>query len=227
VAAARGYTPDGLTETLEVFEFFSFEDIRTFISASVATFMAKDDWGIVLFLYSVMLSRTLAKIVTDRDELASTMIGRHGYCTQEMVNLCLCGTAVSNVFDGDKSLDGTVFKGVKSRSELGYLSLFEHYNNLEVGHYYKTPELPIWIICSESHYTTLLFLGSAMPATKMFDVFYYDQQANQSEEIRLTIDLTIASPAPREQIEPPINDVLRTKWGKHARVNWNGTDPIL
>ena len=39
------------------------------------------------------------------DEAKGTLIGCHGYCTQEMVNLLLTGRAVSNVFDGDVELD--------------------------------------------------------------------------------------------------------------------------
>lgn len=80
------------------------------------------------------------------------LMGAHGYCTQEMVNLLMNGIACSNVFDGDKVLGSgsdqviawlsfvssdsrqTVLKGVKSQSELGFLSLFEHYGSCEVCH---------------------------------------------------------------------------------------------
>ena len=39
----------------------------------------------------------------------SPLIGAHGYCSQEMVNLLLTGQAVSNTFDGQIVLkeDGT------------------------------------------------------------------------------------------------------------------------
>lgn len=39
------------------------------------------------------------------DDPNGTLIGCHGYCTQEMVNLLLTGCAVSNVFDGTVMLD--------------------------------------------------------------------------------------------------------------------------
>lgn len=56
---------------------------------------------------------------------------------QELVNLLLCGRAVPNVFDGDVRLDSgegntTLLKGIKSRCDIGLLSLFEHYNLCEV-----------------------------------------------------------------------------------------------
>ena len=39
-----------------------------------------------------------------------------------------------------------VFTGVSRRSEIGFLSLFEHYNGdtMRVGEYYKKPAVPIW-----------------------------------------------------------------------------------
>ena len=55
----------------------------------------------------------------------SSLIGAHGYCSQEMVNLLLTGQAVSNTFDGqivlnedgisrpsdsDKKLGRTIFE---------------------------------------------------------------------------------------------------------------------
>ena len=70
------------------------------------------------------------------DVPTSTLIGRHGYCTQELVNLLITGSAASNVFNGTLRLgegaDVTVLRGVDQRSEIGLLSLFEHYKSCEV-----------------------------------------------------------------------------------------------
>lgn len=57
---------------------------------------------------------------------------------QELVNLLLCGRAVSNVFDNDIELDSgngnmTLLKGVKDPCDIGLLSLFEHYNICKVS----------------------------------------------------------------------------------------------
>lgn len=59
-------------------------------------------------------------------------------CSQELVNLLLCGRAVSNVFDNDVELDSgngniTLLKGVKGHCDVGLLSLFEHYNICKVS----------------------------------------------------------------------------------------------
>ena len=89
-------------------------------------------------------------LVGDMDSAGLPLIGAHGYCTQEMVNLLMFGSAVSNTFDGHMILDAqggmqmiksnhddviteeadsavTVLKGVVRRSDIGLLSLFEHY----------------------------------------------------------------------------------------------------
>jgi hypothetical protein len=118
------------------------------------------------------------------------------------------------------------------RSSIGFLSLFEHYENIEVGSFLKQPVYPIWVICSESHYTVGWCLDSAattsIPGNGVFDLMYYDELANQKEEIKLTIDTTKKGAPPKDgDLEPPINECIRTKWGKNARIDWNGVEPIL
>lgn len=56
---------------------------------------------------------------------------------QELVNLLLTGKAVSNVFNNVIELDSgngniTILKGITSRSDIGLLSLFEHYDVCQV-----------------------------------------------------------------------------------------------
>jgi hypothetical protein len=153
-----------------------------------------------------------------------------------MVNLALTGRARSNVFDGVKDLGGLVLRGIDRRASIGLLSLFEHYENISVGSFLKQPQWPVWVVCSESHYTVLFSLerdhaGAPPPpsAGGVFDLYYYDELAKQREEIRLTVDLTQRGPAPKAvgDLEPPINECVRTKWGKQARIDWNGVEPIL
>lgn len=56
---------------------------------------------------------------------------------QELINLLLTGKAASNVFNDRVELDSgngniTILKGVSSRSDVGLLSLFEHYEVCQV-----------------------------------------------------------------------------------------------
>ncbi|XP_059252611.1 probable ubiquitin carboxyl-terminal hydrolase MINDY-4 isoform X2 [Mustela nigripes] len=172
----------------------------------------------------------------DFDVPTSHLIGAHGYCTQELVNLLLTGKAVSNVFNDIVELDSgngniTLLKGIGARSDVGFLSLFEHYNVCQVGCFLKTPRFPIWVVCSESHFSVLFSLQPELlrdwRAERLFDLYYYDGLANQQEQIRLTVDTTQTIPEDRDNdLVPPIELCIRTRW-KGAAVNWNGSDPIL
>uniref|UniRef100_A0A452T4R8 Ubiquitin carboxyl-terminal hydrolase MINDY n=1 Tax=Ursus maritimus TaxID=29073 RepID=A0A452T4R8_URSMA len=172
----------------------------------------------------------------DFDVPTSHLIGAHGYCTQELVNLLLTGKAVSNVFNDVVELDSgngniTLLKGITARSDIGFLSLFEHYNVCQVGCFLKTPRFPIWVVCSESHFSVLFGLQPELlrdwRAERLFDLYYYDGLANQQEQIRLSIDTTQTIPEDKDNdLVPPLELCIRTRW-KGASVNWNGSDPIL
>lgn len=72
-----------------------------------------------------------------------------------------------------------ILKGIPEQSEIGYLTLYESYGYFEVGSYYKTPKLPIWIVCSESHYSLLFTLDFNQTKGKdlQLDLIYYDELA--------------------------------------------------
>ena len=48
-----------------------------------------------------------------------------------------------------------ICRGIQARPAIGYLSQLESMRYLEVGGYYKTPQFPIWVIGSTSHFTVL------------------------------------------------------------------------
>ncbi len=64
-------------------------------------------------------------------------------------------------------------KGVLSRGEVGFLTLFEHFGYIEVGSYCKTPKLPIWVICSESHYS--VFFSTDVNTVRSSPVSYWKE----------------------------------------------------
>jgi hypothetical protein len=35
------------------------------------------------------------------------------------------------------------------------LTLFENYGNVQCGEHFKAPLMPLWVLCSESHYSVL------------------------------------------------------------------------
>jgi hypothetical protein len=186
--------------------------------------------GLVQFLLSLVLSRGIENIRNDMDERDGRLMGRHSYCTQEMVNLVLLGAAISNLHDGNLDLGGEppkILKGIHSQPLVGQLSLFEHYQNLKVGEYCKSPKYPIWVICSESHYTVAFGLQQIAIPSAPFDIFYYDGLANQQQEIRLTLFPNAGKKKSNSpDLAPPIENCLKTKWPT-AKLDWNETEALL
>ena len=80
------------------------------------------------------------------------------------------------VLGSDK--EQTVLKGVVNRSEVGLLSLFEHYKSCSVGSNLKSPLYPIWLVCSESHFSTLW----AADNNNYKELFYYDGLSGEKKE---------------------------------------------
>ncbi|KAF4800200.1 hypothetical protein TURU_046923 [Turdus rufiventris] len=229
------YKADGILETLILHSASRYEDLIVFLQQNIHQFEI-GPYGCILLTVSVILSRSINLVRNDFDVLTNRLIGSHGYCTQELVNLLLTGKAVSNVFNNVIELDSgngniTILKGITSRSDIGLLSLFEHYDVCQVGCYLKTPKYPIWLVCSESHFSVLFCLEKDLLSDwkmgRRFDLYYYDGLANQDEEIRLTVDTTQVCPENKENdLTPPLEHCIRTKW-QGAVIDWNGTEPIL
>lgn len=229
------YKADGVLETLVLYTLTCYEELVTFLQQSVHQFEV-GPYGCILLTLSAILSRSTELVRQDFDVPTSHLIGAHGYCTQELVNLLLTGKASSNTFNDVVELDSgngdvTLLKGIAARSDIGFLSLFEHYNVCQVGCFLKTPRFPIWVVCSESHFSVLFSLQPELlrdwRTERLFDLYYYDGLANQQEQIRLTVDTTQTVPEDGDSdLIPPLELCIRTKW-KGASVNWNGSDPIL
>ncbi|XP_056340994.1 probable ubiquitin carboxyl-terminal hydrolase MINDY-4 isoform X2 [Oenanthe melanoleuca] len=136
------YKADGILETLILHSATRYEDLIVFLQQNIHQFEI-GPYGCILLTVSVILSRSINLVRSDFDVLTTRLIGSHGYCTQELVNLLLTGKAVSNVFNNVIELDSgngniTILKGITSRSDIGLLSLFEHYDVCQestlVGH---------------------------------------------------------------------------------------------
>lgn len=78
---------------------------------------------------------------------------------------------------------------------------------VQVGCFLKTPRFPIWVVCSESHFSVLFSLQPELlrdwRTERLFDLYYYDGLANQQEQIRLTIGAPCPRPIPCIPGEPP------------------------
>ncbi|XP_073331951.1 probable ubiquitin carboxyl-terminal hydrolase MINDY-4 isoform X3 [Pagrus major] len=126
------FRSEGVLEKLTCFTVDNIKDLQLLLEQHIEQFET-GLLGCILLTISAVLSRSFEKVREDMDVPCTTLIGAHGYCTQELVNLLLCGRAVSNVFDNDMELDSgngnmTLLKGIKGHCDVGLLSLFEHYN---------------------------------------------------------------------------------------------------
>ncbi|KAM9358356.1 putative ubiquitin carboxyl-terminal hydrolase MINDY-4 [Symphorus nematophorus] len=231
------YRSEGVLEKITCFTVDNIKDLQLLLEQHIEQFET-GVLGCILLTISSVLSRSIEKVREDMDVPTTTLIGAHGYCTQELVNLLICGRALSNVFDNDMELDSgngniTLLKGIKDHCDVGLLSLFEHYNICKVRAYLKTPRFPIWVVCSESHFSVLFGLQRELLTNQdkglEFDLYYYDGLANQQEEIRLSVSVGNLAPGCQDvdtDLIPPLEHCIRTRW-KDAFVNWNDTEPIL
>uniref|UniRef100_A0A4W5NLM0 Ubiquitin carboxyl-terminal hydrolase MINDY n=1 Tax=Hucho hucho TaxID=62062 RepID=A0A4W5NLM0_9TELE len=238
ITSGRSHRSEGVLEKITCIDVDNLKDLQLLVEQHIQQFES-GALGCILLTISAILSRSIDRVREDMDVPNTTLIGAHGYCTQELVNLLLCGQAVSNVFNNNMELDSgngnlTLLKGIRGRSDIGLLSLFEHYNICKVGSNLKTPKFPIWVVCSESHFSVLFGVQELLSDQCVigeFYLYYYDGLANQQEEICLTVSLgTSGISAGCQDIDtdliPPLEHCIRTKW-KDAIVNWNDTEPIL
>ncbi|CAD8166019.1 unnamed protein product [Paramecium octaurelia] len=204
--------------------------------------------GVTLFFYSLILTKGVEQIMLEMDSATNPLIGNHGHCTQEAVNLMLTGKAISNCFDGCKQIDDMKLKGIEERSEIGFLTIFEHFQYLEVGKNLKEPLLPIWVICKEYHYSVIFGCNNDVIQDKPylknnlkeFDLVFYDGLNNSDDLIIITIRRLGAQLGKQkkkveiqgvqfdssDKITPLIECLLKTKYGE-LELDWNDSMPIL
>ncbi|XP_072770700.1 probable ubiquitin carboxyl-terminal hydrolase MINDY-4 isoform X1 [Nerophis lumbriciformis] len=216
------FRSEGVLEKITCLTVDSMKDLQLLVEQHIEQFET-GELGCLLLTVSAVLSRSTDKVREDMDVATNSLIGAHGYCTQELVNLLLVGRAVSNVFDGDVELDtgdgdSTLLKGIQGHCNVGLLSLFEHYNIFKVGDHLKNPLFPIWVVCSESHFSVLFGLQGELLTNQDegpdLDLYYYDGLANQQEEIRLTVSVG-KSPLSGQHADPdlipPLELCIRTR----------------
>lgn len=138
--------------------------------------------SLLSFVLSVVLTRGERLVREDMDDSSLPLVGLYGHCSQELVNLLLTGEAVTNVFDGDRTLPGGTgscstdsvpaypradsgdaasetlglhLKGVHRKQVVGYLTELEALRYCQVGHYLKSPAFPVWVVGSPNHFTSM------------------------------------------------------------------------
>ncbi|XP_025048777.1 inactive ubiquitin carboxyl-terminal hydrolase MINDY-4B [Alligator sinensis] len=248
--SSRDYKVDNFTERLQLFEFFEKEAAQKFIFDHIQCFKGEGSHGVILFLYSLLLSRTLERLQKDLDITTSHLLQfslGNFICRQAILNIILTGRASPHVFNGYQKCnsEGGVQKllhGVLTRSDVGYLHWskeeVEHYRIPQVGSMLKTPKLPIWLCNINGTYSVLFstnrLLLSDWKMEHIFDLYFYNGQPSQKKTIHLTIDTHshhweenhCEEESDPEKRFPSVEMAIRTKWAG-AAINWNGTAPFF
>jgi hypothetical protein len=197
------------------------------LADTIAQFSTRAQITTLEVVLSLIYSRGgIDAVKSDFDETAAALIGIHSYGTQELVNLCIFGRAHSQCIDG--SLDDIGVRGAPHQTLVGFLTLHEHYGNVQVGQYMKEPKVPIWVVCSESHYSVMFELDAAdinndRSDTSVVHLWYYDGLARQDDVIEFTVD---CNGDVTDESDAPLENVIRTRW-PGALIDWNGAERLL
>ncbi|XP_078060103.1 inactive ubiquitin carboxyl-terminal hydrolase MINDY-4B [Mustelus asterias] len=245
------YKTDSYTERLQLFKFTDKGKLQDFITEYIHCFKGEGSHAVILFLYSLLLSRTLERLHSDMGNTTSHLLQLslgNFICRQAVINLMLTGRASPNVFNGDLQYgdQGALLKepqhGVLARSDVGYLYWnrheLEHDKLPQVGSMLKTPKLPIWL-CNINDTFSVLFntnrlLLSDWKMEHLFDLYFYSGQPSQTKTVTLTIDTHShhweegmhEKEGDPEKRFPSVEMTIRTKW-EGAAIDWNGTVPFF
>ncbi|KAL6440581.1 hypothetical protein ACFW04_003224 [Cataglyphis niger] len=139
---------------LRIFITRSIDDVEDFFTERIG--MLKDEYGVLLLLYTVMCTKGASEICLEMLEPIEPMIdSTYGYGSQNLINLMLTGRAVSHVWDHDQDISGLKLRGIDKQNKVGFLTLLEHLRYCEVGTFLKSPSHPIWVVGSDTHLTVL------------------------------------------------------------------------
>ncbi|XP_029425270.1 inactive ubiquitin carboxyl-terminal hydrolase MINDY-4B [Nannospalax galili] len=233
-------------ERLQLFELSEKEATEKFIYDHLRCFKGEGSHGVLLFLYSLIFSRTFERLQSDLDITTTHLLQPHAggiLCRQAVLNLILTGRASPNVFNGcENGKFQETLHGVLTRSEVGYLQwskvASEGVQLSQVGSMLKTPRFPVWLCNINGNYSILFCtnrqLLSDWKMERLFDLHFHSGQPSQKRPVHLTVDTHSHhwegdhhedKHGPGRQFSP-VEMAIRTKW-RDATVKWNGTVPFF
>ncbi|XP_029473213.1 inactive ubiquitin carboxyl-terminal hydrolase MINDY-4B [Rhinatrema bivittatum] len=227
------YKADNFTERLLLFEILEKEAVQAFIYDHINCFNDKGSHGVILFLYSLIFSRTFER----QGQGVNSATRRRGIRQQinRTVERAMFREQLSLFFRED-ILEGLVRRRYRQRGCKEWKRLKR--TGREVGSMLKTPKLPIWLCNINGAYSVLFntnrLLLSDWKVEHLFDLYFYIGQKSQNKAVRLTIDTHShywegSQEVDESDIEkrfPSVEMAIRTKWGG-AAINWNGTVPFF
>ncbi|XP_013779795.1 inactive ubiquitin carboxyl-terminal hydrolase MINDY-4B-like [Limulus polyphemus] len=231
------YTPDGLTEKINLFEFQRKEDTVCFLVKHVHLFQQETGNGVIVLLYSMILSRGIDRVQEDLNGEYTELLTPVCEATQALITFLLAGRATPYLHNGVMhTLDEDNVAGVKeqvglmSRGEIGALIWNRNdESSKQLGSRLKTPSFPIWVTQAENKYGVLFHTRRDLTrdhrAEHRFDLHYYNGCPANYEPTILTLD-TRFNKGQDEYRMPVLERVLVSKW-QGAQVSWNETTPYV
>ncbi|XP_032526574.1 ubiquitin carboxyl-terminal hydrolase MINDY-3 homolog [Danaus plexippus] len=145
---------DHFHRRIEVHTFKAITEVEAFYTRNIR--ILKDKYGVLLLLYSVILSKGVEAVEMELSELSDPLIhSTYGYGSQGLINLMLTGRAVAHVWDHEQVVGGLRLRGIENQNDIGFLTIMEHMQYCTVGSFYKNPKHPVWVLASETHLTVL------------------------------------------------------------------------
>ncbi|XP_053807857.1 inactive ubiquitin carboxyl-terminal hydrolase MINDY-4B [Vidua chalybeata] len=250
----EGYRANSFTERIRLFEFSEKAAAQGFISDHINCFKGEGSHGVILFLYSLLFSRTLERVQEDLGDTAPLLNISSGNitCTEAVLSLLLTGRASPRQLggcqeqepgagDGDAGTGGAAGERRDSPTASGTLGTARAPGKRPPGQVspgLRTPRLPVWL-CSVLGRHSVLFgtdsqLLSDWKSERIFHLYFYTGQQEQTQTAHLTIDTHShhweeaqrEGPCSPGKRRPALEMAIRTKWAG-ATVSWNGTDPFF
>lgn len=145
---------DTFHERLQVECFEGIQEVKQFYVRNFG--VLTDKYGVLLFLYSVILSKGVENVKSELSDLSDPLIHAvYGYGSQGLINLMLTGRAVGHVWDDVQHVGGLRLCGIDRQPDVGFITIMEHMQYCTVGSFYKNPKNPVWVMGSETHLTVL------------------------------------------------------------------------
>ncbi|XP_054138288.1 inactive ubiquitin carboxyl-terminal hydrolase MINDY-4B [Melozone crissalis] len=200
----EGCRANSVTERIRLFEFSEKAAAQEFISDHINCFRGEGSHGVILFLYSLLFSRTLERVQEDLGDAAPLLNISAGNitCTEAVLSLLLTGRASPRQLGGGGgggggrepepgAGDGGGGGAAGPRGRVGFLRWERARRQRQVSPGLRTPRLPVWL-CSLSGRLSVLFgtdsrLLSDWKAERIFHLYFYSGQQEQTQTARLTI----------------------------------------
>jgi hypothetical protein len=96
---------DAFIKQLQIYKFETLNELKIKLYDCIESY--SEEYGVLSFLYSLLLTKGLDRVGKELEDNGEPLISQlHGHGSQSLTNLLLFGLATSNVFDGDKCLEG-------------------------------------------------------------------------------------------------------------------------